>query len=96
MLPEAQQLQRLKVELYLAAAHQPGIDEALGRVLARHTADLQARLEAAGLSAEEAVLAPSGGRAIDHGIALVDVDGRARSTTSTGASTSRPLISRNV
>ncbi len=71
VLPDAQRLQRLKVELYLAAAHQPGVDEALGRVLTSHTNDLQARLEAAGLSAEEAVLAPSGGRAIDHGIALV-------------------------
>ena len=41
-------------------------------MLARHATDLQTRLEAAGLSTEEAVLAPSAGRAIDHGIALVD------------------------
>jgi len=72
VLPEAHQLQRLKVELYLAAAHQPDVDEALGRVLTSHTLDLQARLQAAGLTVEEAVLAPSAGRAIDHGIALVD------------------------
>ncbi len=93
--PGAQQLQRLKVELYLAAAHQPGIDEALGRVLTRHTADTRARLQAAGMSPEDAVLAPPGGRAIDHGIALVsamagpvdDVDWRLYI---------QPLISRNV
>jgi AcrR family transcriptional regulator len=72
VLPEARELQRLKVELYLAAAHQPDVADALGRVLARHATDLQTRLEAAGLSTEEAVLAPSAGRAIDHGIALVD------------------------
>ena len=72
MQPEAHQLQRLKVELYLAAAHQPDVDQALGRMLARHTSDLQALLEATGLSAQQAVLAPSAGRAIDHGIALVE------------------------
>lgn len=72
VLPAAHQLQRLKVELYLAAAHQPGVDEALGRVLTRHTNSLQTRLEATGLSTEEALLAPSAGRAIDHGIALVE------------------------
>ena len=72
LLPDAHRLQRLKVELYLAAAHQPDVDVALGRVLGRRTAEVQARLEAVGLSPEEAVLAPSAGRAIDHGIALVD------------------------
>ena len=41
-------------------------------MLARHTSDLQALLEATGLSAQQAVLAPSAGRAIDHGIALVE------------------------
>jgi AcrR family transcriptional regulator len=95
VLPGAHQLQRLKVELYLAAAHQPGVDEALGRVLTRHTADTRARLQAAGMSPEEAVLTPPGGRAIDHGIALVsamagpvdDVDWRLYI---------QPLISRNV
>ena len=71
VLPSAHQLQRLKVELYLAAAHQPGIDQALGRVLTRHTADMRERLQAAGMSPEEAMLTPPGGRAIDHGIALV-------------------------
>jgi AcrR family transcriptional regulator len=93
--PEAQRLQRLKVELYLAAAHQPSIGEALGRVLTRHTDDVRARLQAAGMSPEEAMLTPPGGRAIDHGIALVssmagpldDVDWRLYI---------QPLISRNV
>ncbi len=70
--PQAHTLQRLKVELYLAAAHTPSVGEALGRVLTRHTAELQARLEGMGLSPEEAILAPSAGRAIDHGIALVE------------------------
>ena len=72
MQPQAHALQRLKVELYLAAAHTPSVGEALGRVLTSHTAELQARLEGMGLSPEEAILAPAAGRAIDHGIALVE------------------------
>jgi AcrR family transcriptional regulator len=70
--PEARALQRLKVELYLAAAHQPAIAEALGHVLVHHSSTVQSRLEASGLSPEEASLAPAAGRAIDHGIALVE------------------------
>lgn len=70
--PEARALQRLKVELYLAAAHQPAIAEALGHVLVHLGSAVQNRLEAAGLSPEEASLAPAAGRAIDHGIALVE------------------------
>ncbi len=70
--PEARSLQRLKVELYVAAAHQPAIAEALGHVLVHHGSTVQSRLEATGLSPEEASLAPAAGRAIDHGIALVE------------------------
>jgi AcrR family transcriptional regulator len=72
VLPEARALQRLKVELYVAAAHQPSIAEALGHVLGHLTATVQARLEGAGLSPAEALLAPAAGRAIDHGVALVE------------------------
>jgi AcrR family transcriptional regulator len=70
--PEARSLQRLKVELYVAAAHQPAIAEALGHVLAHMGGIVQSRLEATGLSPDEAALAPAAGRAIDHGIALVE------------------------
>jgi AcrR family transcriptional regulator len=71
-LPESRQLQQLKVELYLAAAHRPEVGEVLGRVLEHHTARQLETFEAAGLSGPEAHLAPSAGRAIDHGIALVE------------------------
>ncbi len=70
--PEARGLQRLKVELYLAAAHQPALADALRRAVTSRSAALTDLLVATGLSRAEAALTPFAGRAIDHGVALVD------------------------
>jgi AcrR family transcriptional regulator len=70
--PEATELQRLKVELYLTAAHQRPVADALARIIDHRTAAITERLLGLGLSAEQAAIAPFAGRAIDHGMALVD------------------------
>jgi AcrR family transcriptional regulator len=70
--PEARRLQRLKVELYVAAAHHPAIAESLGEVFGRHTAEVEARYLAAGMGPDEAAVAPGASQVVTHGIALVE------------------------
>jgi AcrR family transcriptional regulator len=69
---EVRQRQLLEVEVHLAGAHHPEVASSLHRAMSHRTSEHRGALERAGVPPGVAAVASAAGRALDHGVALLD------------------------